>query len=93
MTEPTSIEAASARLTKALDMLDAAIERRLEIEKSRAILTQQLHAVDADRARLAAALDTQTARARKLEADHREIARRIDAAMENIRFVLEGREP
>jgi hypothetical protein len=40
---------------------------------------------------LASDLDTVTARARTLEATNREIAQRIDTAVENIRSVLEAR--
>ena len=92
MAGQTAIEAATQRLNRALDLLEAAVDRRIEIEKSRAILTEQVHALDADRARLAADLDTQTARARRLESANREVAKRIDAAMDNVRAVLEARE-
>jgi hypothetical protein len=92
MSEPTTIDAAAERLRRALDALEAAVDRRVEIEKSRAILTEQLHALDADRAKLAADLDAQTGRSRRLESANRDIARRIDAAMDSIRAVLELRE-
>jgi hypothetical protein len=92
MTDASPFDAAAARLSKSLDVLEAAIDRKLEIERSRAILTEQVHALDADRSRLAADLDTQTARARRLESVNREIARRLDAAMDNIRSVLDVRE-
>ncbi len=90
MSEQSAIDAATRRLTMALDQLDAAVDRRIEIERSRTILTEQVHALDADRSRLAADLDTQTARSRRLESANRDIARRLDAAMQNIRSVLEG---
>jgi chromosome segregation ATPase len=89
MTDQSLIDAATKRLSEALDALDSAVEQRLEVERSRAILTEQVHALDADRARLAAELDSQMARARRLESANRDIARRLDAAMENIRLVLE----
>jgi hypothetical protein len=92
MTDQANIEAATKRLTQALDVLESAIDRRTEIERSRAILTEQVHALDADRSRLAADLDTQTARARQLETANRDIARRLDAAMENIRSVLDTQD-
>ncbi len=53
---------------------------------------EQLHALGADRSRLAADLDAQAARARKLETANREIARRLDVAMDNIRSVLDAQE-
>ena len=46
----------------------------------------------ADRSRLAADLDTVLARSRGLETANRDIARRIDAAMENVRLVLESND-
>ena len=92
MSAPTSVEQAVRRLSAALDMLDAAVEGRVEVDRSRAVLTEQLHALDADRARLAADLDAQLGRVRGLEAANRDVASRLDAAMENIRHVLESQD-
>jgi hypothetical protein len=92
MTDQNAIDAAAQRLNDALDALEAAVERRLEAGHSRAFLSEQVHALDADRARLAAELDNQMARAQRLETANREIARRLDAAMDNIRLVLEPQE-
>jgi predicted nucleic acid-binding Zn-ribbon protein len=93
MIDQTAIETATRRLTQALDTLDAAVDRRMETDRGRTALAEQIHALDADRSKLAADLDTQTARARRLEAANRDVARRLDAAMENIRLVLESQEP
>ena len=90
MTDQNAIEQATRRLTQALNMLDAAVERSVEIDRSRVALAEQVHALDADRSRLAADLDSQTGKARRLEAANRDIARRLDEAMENIRHVLEA---
>ena len=90
MTDPSAIEQATRRLSHALDMLDAAVDRRIEIDRSRTILAEQVHALDADRSKLAADLDMQLAKVRSLESANREIARRLDAAMENIRNVIEA---
>ena len=92
MSTPTAVEQAARRLSAALDTLDAAVDRRLETDRSRAILTEQLHALDVDRARLAADLDVQVARVRSLEAANSDVAGRLDAAMENIRHVLESQD-
>jgi len=92
MTDQTAIESATRRFTQALDMLDAAVDRRIEIDHSRALLIEQVHALDADRSKLAAELDAQTAKVRKLETANRDIATRLDAAMENIRVVLESQD-
>ncbi len=90
MSDPTAVEQATQRLTQALDMLDSAVDRRIEIDRSRTILAEQVHALDADRSKLASDLDAQVAKARSLESANREVARRLDAAMENIRRVLES---
>src|SRR3954465_6012983 len=88
MTDQIDLESVTRRLSQALDMLDAAVERRIEIDRSRTILTEQVHALDADRSKLACDLDVQLAKVRSLESANRDIARRLDAAMENIRLVL-----
>jgi hypothetical protein len=93
LTDQTAMEIATRRLSHALEMLDAAIDRRLDKERNEARLSDQLHALGADRSRLAAELDAQTARSRQLETANREIARRLDAAMNNIRSVLDRGEP
>jgi hypothetical protein len=93
MTDQTAIEAAAKRLALALDALDAALEHRADAERGRDGITEQLHVLGADRSLLASNLDAATARARKLEAANREIARRLDAAIATIRSVLEADEP
>ena len=45
-----------------------------------------------DRSRLASELDAAVARARALETTNREIARRLDAAIDTIRSVLEAHD-
>jgi hypothetical protein len=93
MSEQTAIEAAAKRLTLALDALAAAAERRLEADRADAGLADQVHALGADRSKLAAQLDAEAARARRLEATNRDIARRLDAAIASIRSVLDGQKP
>lgn len=92
MIDQTSIDAATKRLTQALDALDAAVERRLDADRGDARLADQIHALGNDRAKLAAELDAQTARSRQLEAANREIARRLDTAIDNIRSVLQSQD-
>ena len=88
MTEPSAIDAASKRLALALDALAAAVERRREADRGEQTLDAQLHALGADRSRLAEELDAAAARNRALESANREVARRLDAAIDTIRSVL-----
>jgi hypothetical protein len=92
MTDTGAIEAATKRLMLALDGLEAAAERRRESDRAELGLADQLHALGADRSRLAADLDTVTARARALESTNQEVARRLDAAIETIRSVIEAND-
>ena len=92
MTEPGAVDAAVKRLALALDALDAAVERRREADRSEEGLASQLHALGVDRTRLAAALDGEAARAKRLVDTNREIAQRIDAAIGSIKTVLEAHE-
>lgn len=91
-TQRNRIEAATSRLIAALDALEAAVERRREQDGCAETLAAQLQAHGKDRSRLAADLDAQIARSRRLEATNREIARRIDIAIETIQSVLDGQE-
>ena len=92
MTEPSAIDAASKRLALALDALAAAVERRREADRGEQTLDAQLHALGADRSRLASELDAAVARSRTLEITNREVAHRLDAAIDTIRSVLAAHE-
>ena len=89
MSDTDPIEAATRRLAQALEALEAATERRCEADRADGALAEQLHVLGGDRARLASQLDEATARAQALEAANREVAQRIDQAIETIRGVLE----
>ena len=69
MTEQSAIDMAVKRLALALDALDAAVERRREADRSEEALARQVQALGLDRTKLAAALDGETARSRRLESD------------------------
>jgi hypothetical protein len=92
MSEQSEIDTAVKRLALALDALDAAVERRQQADRNEDGLANQLHTLGLDRTRLAAALDGETARSRKLEAANREIAQRLDTAIASIQSVLNGHE-
>jgi chromosome segregation ATPase len=88
MNDTDSIDIASRRLALALDALEAAVERRGELDRDHEALFTQIHALGADRAQLASELDHATARSRGLETANRKIAERIDQAIETITGVL-----
>jgi hypothetical protein len=88
MTDSAAIDAANKRLALALDALAAAVERRGVAVQEAANLSVQLHALGADRARLASELDAATARAQALERASRDVAQRIDAVLGTIRSLL-----
>jgi septal ring factor EnvC (AmiA/AmiB activator) len=92
MSDTSAIEAASRRLALAMDALEAAIERRQEVDRGQTDLSEQLHALGSDRSRLASDLDTAASRVRTLETTNREIARRLDVAIESVRGVLEAND-
>ena len=88
----SAIDAASKRLMLALDALEGAVERRHEADGEGQSVTAQLHALGADRSQLAADLDAAAAHAKTIESTNREVARRLDAAIETIRSVLEAHD-
>jgi hypothetical protein len=90
MSEDDSVEMAQKRLALALNALDAAVERRGELDRGQEALFTQIHALGSDRARLASELDQATARSRSLEEVNREVGERIERAIETIRGVLQG---
>ncbi len=92
MSDQSTIDQAVKRLALALDSLDAAVERRRQADRSEDGLASQVHALGVDRTRLAAALDGETARARRLESTNREIAQRLDAAIASVQSVLDSNE-
>ncbi len=89
MTEASAIEAATRRLAAALDALEAAVERRREADRSEGALAAQVQALGTDRSKLASELDNATAHSRTLEATNRDIAQRLDVAIDSIRAVIE----
>jgi hypothetical protein len=92
MPEQSAIDTAVTRLALALDALDAAAERRREADRGEDALVAQVQALGLDRSHLAATLDGETARSRRLEATNREIAQRLDLAIASIQSVLDSSE-
>lgn len=90
MTEMTAVEAATTRLERALRALEEAVDCRLDQHHGRSELTDQVHSLELDRARLASELDQSIARSRQLEHANRAVAEQLDSTMEAIRTVLSG---
>lgn len=90
MAEGPALQTALRRLDLALSALEAAVERRLDDDRSLGSLEDELSRVDEDRSRLARDLDEERARAGRLEETNREVSRRLVSAMETIRSVLEA---
>ncbi len=82
------IDEAVRRLQSALDLLEGAVERRLEGAREVTDLESELHRLGSDRSRLAQSLDAAEARSARIEDANREVSRRLVAAMESIREVL-----
>jgi hypothetical protein len=93
MNGTSAVNQAIRRLTDALDSLDVAMERRLEDDRKRSTLVDQVHAFSTDRARLATELDASQARSRTLETANREVVHRLDVAMDTIRAVIAAHQP
>lgn len=88
MTDQSALDAATRRLSAAIDELEAAVERRYMADRGADGIAAQLHALGNDRSRLASDLDNAAARSRQLESANREIAQRLDVAIDTIRSVL-----
>ena len=82
---------ASRRLTQALEASKPPSSSGWTAERDGAQIADQIHALGLDRSRLASELDAQTAQARHLETANREVGRRIDAAMDSVRAVLDSK--
>ena len=86
------IEAATRRLSAALEALERAVERRRDADRDEDELAARIQALGADRSRLADELDGSLVKTRNLERVNREVAERLDAAIGTIRTVIEAGE-
>ncbi|TWG97956.1 uncharacterized protein DUF4164 [Mesorhizobium sp. J18] len=89
MTGETTLREAISRLGKAIDTLEHTVELRLEKEQDFGEAEAEVQRMNADRARLAQELDKSEARAERLADANKEVSRRLVAAMETIRAVLD----
>lgn len=88
MNDRKDVEAVTQRLRAAIEALESAVERRLEVAVGDGAVADQLHALALDRSKLADDLDAAAARSKSLEATNREISERIEVAMSAIRSVI-----
>ncbi|HEY0234728.1 MAG TPA: DUF4164 domain-containing protein [Afipia sp.] len=86
----SEIELATRRLAAALDALENAVERRREHDRDEEALAARIQALGVDRSRLANELDGTLVRSRELERTNREIAQRLDVAIDTIKSVIEA---
>ena len=84
-----SIDAALKRLEAALDLLDGAVENRLEGVLHVRDLEEEVHRLGTDRSELAQSLDGAEARTSRLEQANQQVSQRLDVAMASIRTVLD----
>jgi hypothetical protein len=89
MGELSPIDRALRRLELALGRLENAVDQQAEGQSRMSGLESEVHRLGADRSRLAQSLDAAEARSAKLENANREVSRRLVAAMESIRSVLD----
>jgi hypothetical protein len=80
MSTPACLKAALKSLVAALDQLEAACERRLQVEAERNDIEEEFAVLQDDRARLAVELDGAVARSQSLELANNEVARRLARA-------------
>jgi len=84
----TALGVALHRLESAIGVLEAASARVLDSRRTGADRETEIAFLADDRARLAEELDNSNARTTRLESTNREVARRLDTAIETIRDVL-----
>ena len=90
MSDTHAVDQSVRRLNDALDALDAVVELRLEGDRRRGMLAEEVHDFSMDRSRLADELDNVQAHSRAMETTNREAARRLDEAMNVIRDIIEA---
>ena len=86
----SKLEQSLERFSKAIDAVEAAMNRKLQRTKAVDALQQEIAALRQDRARLAEELDELKAETRALEGVTDQVASRLDTAIRDIRAVLEN---
>ncbi|MCT4654584.1 MAG: DUF4164 domain-containing protein [Cohaesibacter sp.] len=89
MAHEPAIQSALNRLDKALLSLEKAMDQRQRNDRSVQDLQDDLKKANEDRSDLSASLDKEKKRSHRLESANEEVSRRLGAAMESVRAVLE----
>lgn len=89
MADAPTLDGALSRLETAIGHLEGAVEKRLDADRTLGGLEDQIQRLGEDRSRLAGDLDSQKSYCNNLEDANREVSRRLVAAMESIRTVLD----
>ncbi|HFQ14897.1 MAG TPA: DUF4164 family protein [Rhodobacteraceae bacterium] len=84
------VDAALRRFNAALDSFEAAVVRHQQTRKSIKALETEIQNLSEDRSRLAQELDEMRAYASDLDKIQKGVSKRLNAAIDNIRTVLEG---
>jgi chromosome segregation ATPase len=85
---PDRLTSSLRRLTGALDLLEAAAERRAQADATRADLEMELSVMQDDRARLGSELDKAMANTERLLAANAEVGERLDRVSAALRDML-----
>ena len=92
MSNSDSLSTALSRLNDSISALDKAVEFRMKRELALSDAEAEVQRMNADRSRLAEALDLTQERANQLEHVNREVSRRLVDAMESIRTVVDRQD-
>jgi chromosome segregation ATPase len=85
----SDLAAALVRLNKALDSLDNAVDASQEARLKMGSMGEEVQRMADDRAKLAQELDKTENRAKRLSETNKEVSRRLVAAMETVRSVID----
>ncbi|WP_321447600.1 DUF4164 family protein [uncultured Cohaesibacter sp.] len=89
MSENARVEAALGRLDRAIEALSQSVDKRQTRELSVKALQDDLQRLTQERSELTGSLEKQKKRTEKLEGASEEVSRRLGAAMESVRAVLD----
>ena len=89
MGENARVEAALGRLDRAIEALSQSVDKRQTRELSVKALQDDLQRLTQERSELTGSLEKQKKRTEKLEGASEEVSRRLGAAMESVRAVLD----